>query len=256
MGEEGLTDGSSGPLDGRRVVVVGASSGIGREVVIAATHAGAFVAAAARRFDQLRELAGKCGPTVHPVVCDVRSTMGCELAARAATDFLGSVDTLVFATGINPLGLLEDTDSEAWAEVLETNLIGASMFTRALLPTLRATATARTDRRRPRAAYLSSHAVGRPWPGLGAYAASKGGLDTLVGAWRAECPEIDFTRIVVGPTITGVAGWDRELATTMFRRWDEEGYLGEHAPVEASVVAAAIVDWMAADEVPEDLHLV
>jgi NAD(P)-dependent dehydrogenase (short-subunit alcohol dehydrogenase family) len=250
-------DAGAESLAGHRIVVVGASSGIGREIVVAATRAGGAVAAAARRFDQLRELAGKCGPMVHPVVCDVRSTIGCELAARSAADFLGVVDTLVFATGINHLGLLEDTDADAWLEVLETNLVGASMFTRAMLPLLRQPADRHVDGRRPRAAYLSSHSVARPWPGLGAYAASKAGLETLVEAWRAECPEVDFTRVVVGPTITGMAdGWDRELATTMFGRWDDEGYLGEHAPVEASAVAAAIVDWMAADDVPAELRLV
>jgi NAD(P)-dependent dehydrogenase (short-subunit alcohol dehydrogenase family) len=253
----GSGEAGPGSLAGRRIVVVGASSGIGREIVVAATRAGALVVAAARRFDQLRELAGKCGPTVHPVVCDVRSAMGCELAVRSAADFLGAFDTLVFATGINHLGLLEDTPSGAWLEMLETNLVGAAVLTRAALPYLRRSAKNDAGGRRPRAAYLSSHSVARPWPGLGAYAASKAGLDTLVEAWRAECPEVDFTRVVVGPTITGMADdWDRETATTMFERWAAEGYLGEHAPVEASVVASDIVDWIGDDEVPAELRLV
>jgi NAD(P)-dependent dehydrogenase (short-subunit alcohol dehydrogenase family) len=248
------------PLAGRRVVVVGASSGIGRAVVVAATEAGAVVAAAARRFDRLRDLAAECGSRVYPVQCDVRSNIGCELAMRTATDHIGPIDALLFATGVNHLGLLENTDTEAWQTVLETNLVGAALCTRAALPYLRLASTCgdrAVERRRGRVAYLSSHSVDEPWPGLGAYAVSKAGLDTMVEAWRAECPEIDFTRVVVGPTITGMADdWNPELASTMFTQWGEQGCLGAHAPVEATVVADAIVEWMAAPVAAPDLSMV
>jgi NAD(P)-dependent dehydrogenase (short-subunit alcohol dehydrogenase family) len=72
-----------------------------------------------------------------------------------------------------------------------------------------------------------------PWPGLGAYIVSKAALDKLVEAWRAELPNIGFTRLVVGDCGGGegdarsgfVEEWDPELAAELVPRWLERGYL-------------------------------
>ena len=191
-------------LAGRRVLVVGASSGIGREVVLAATRAGARVALAARRYDHLQEVAAEAaevGDEAVALQCDVRKPIACELAVQAAVQQLGGIDVVVFATGINRLAWLAETSVDAWRDLVDTNLIGAALVTQAVLPHLRDT--------HGRIGYLSSHAVARPWPGLGAYAATKAALDTMVAGWRVEEPDVAFTRFVVGPTVTGMAdAWD------------------------------------------------
>jgi NAD(P)-dependent dehydrogenase (short-subunit alcohol dehydrogenase family) len=236
--------------------VVGASSGIGRQVALAAAAEGAAVVVAARRFDRLRDVVQEAGAGVDAVQCDVRSAISTELAVKAAVQHLEAIDTVVFATGINHLGLLEQTDHDAWMTVLETNLVGAAMVTRAVLPYLRR-ATGTVGSMGGRIGYLSSHSVPRPWPGLGAYAASKAGLDTLVQAWRTECPDVTFTRIVVGPTITGMAdAWDPEVAAAMFELWQEMGYFDGHTPAPVEEVAESIVAWMADDQPPDDVALV
>ena len=66
-----------------------------------------------------------------------------------------------------------------------------------------------------------------PWPGLGAYAVSKAALDKLVEAWRAEHPDIGFTRVIVGECMGGEGdsvpgfadGWDQELAAEVMPVW-------------------------------------
>ncbi len=234
-------------LEGRRILIVGASSGIGRATALAAARAGARVAIAARRLDRLQQVAGEAGEAVWPVQCDVRVPVACELVARAVEQQLGGLDTLVYATAINHLVLLAETDIDTWRDLLETNLVGAALVTRATLPALVSAGG--------RVAFLSSDSVARPFPGLGAYAASKAGLETLTAAWRAEVSEVTFTRVVVGPTLTGMAdGWDPDLAATMFEWWHSIGYL-DREPVEPEWVAQRMVRWMAAEDPPEELDL-
>ncbi|MBI2706562.1 MAG: SDR family NAD(P)-dependent oxidoreductase [Actinobacteria bacterium] len=247
---------SEGLLAGQHVLVVGASSGIGRAVALEAAAEGASVVAGARRFDLLRELVDEAGPAVFPVQCDVRSPISCELAVKAAVSHLEGLDSVVFATGVNHLAFLQDTPREDWLAVLETNLVGAAILTRTVLPHLQP-ADRSAGSVGGRLAYLSSHSVAQPWPGLGAYAASKAGLDAMTTAWRAECADVVFTRVVVGPTITGMAdAWDPELAASIFDLWREKGLFDGYEPVEADVVAKALIEWMVADDPPADLRLV
>jgi NAD(P)-dependent dehydrogenase (short-subunit alcohol dehydrogenase family) len=247
---ERLVDGGSSTegLAGRRVLVVGASSGIGRAVGIAAARAGAHVALVARRYDQLETVEGEAGSNAVALQCDVRAPIACELAVQAAVQRFGGLDTVVFATGINRLALLADTSVEAWRDLFDTNVIGAALITRAVLSQLKANVG--------RIAYLSSHSVPSPWPALGAYAASKAALDTMIAGWRVEEPTITFTRVVVGPTITGMADdWDPTLAATMFETWDAAGYM-VHEPKPPEWVAGRILEWAASTTPDDDVVLI
>jgi NAD(P)-dependent dehydrogenase (short-subunit alcohol dehydrogenase family) len=235
-------------VTGRRVLVVGASSGIGRAVGIAAARAGARVVLAARRYNQLQDVEREAGGDVVAVQCDVRSPIACELAVKAAVQRLDGLDAVVFAAGVNRLSMLADTSVEDWRALVETNLIGAALVTQAVLSELR--------HEHGRIAYLSSHSVLRPWPALGAYAATKAGLDTMISGWRSEEPDVVFTRVVVGPTITGMADdWDPETAAVMFERWAEAGYMA-HEPVTPEWVADQIVAWATSAQPVNDLVLV
>ena len=69
-------------LAGHRVLVVGASAGIGRATGVATARAGAHVALAARRLDLLREVVEQIGPVVFPVHCDVREPSACAEVVR------------------------------------------------------------------------------------------------------------------------------------------------------------------------------
>jgi NAD(P)-dependent dehydrogenase (short-subunit alcohol dehydrogenase family) len=211
-----------------RLLVVGASSGIGRAVALLAARDGTDVVAAARRADRLDEL------PVRTVVCDARRAEDCEAVVAAAVAQLGGLDAVVYAAGVSPLVAVADADADVWHEVLETNVVGAALVVRAALPHLIAASGC--------AVFLSSDSVPRPYPGLVAYAASKAALDTLVAGWRAECPEVTFTRVAVGPTVTGFAdGWSPERAAVYFTRWEAEAYMAPAQPIMTPDQVAAEV---------------
>jgi len=210
-----------------RVVVVGASSGLGRSIAIGLGERGARVALMARRKERLVDAASLAGPDALAIGCDVTDQESCQLAIGEAAGEMGGIDALVYATGIGPLGRLAEVDVATWRNVFDTNVIGAALITAAALPHL-------TDSKGT-AAYLSSISASStpPWPGLGAYAVSKAALDKLVEAWIAEHPEIGFTRVTVGDCAGGEgdsmtefnAGWDIELATELVPTWMARQYI-------------------------------
>jgi NAD(P)-dependent dehydrogenase (short-subunit alcohol dehydrogenase family) len=199
------------------MVVVGASSGIGRAVGIQAAQAGASVAFAARRAELLEGAVATAGGKSFAVPCDVRDDRQCARVIDEAADKFGGLDAVVYATGKSPLFRLADADGDMWREVIETNIIGAAMVTRAALPHLEASSG--------RMLFLSSSSVGRPYPGLVAYATSKAALNEYARGLRNEYPWLRVTTFVVGPTMSEFAdNWDPELAVAMMGRWGAEGY--------------------------------
>ncbi len=212
-----------------RIVVVGASSGLGRCIGIGLAKRGSQIALLARRIERLQDAAKDAGPGTIALACDVTSTESCQSAIAEAASQLGGIDALVYTPAIGPLQALVDTDAETWRRVFDTNVIGAALVTTAAIPHLTATNGV--------AVYLSSVSASLtpPWPGLGSYAVSKAALDKLVEAWRAEHPTIGFTRVVVGDcaggegdAMTGFAdGWDPELAGHFYPQWTARKYLAD-----------------------------
>ena len=209
-----------------RVVVVGASSGLGRAIGVGLARRGATVALLARRRERLVEAAREAGAGALAIACDVTNEDSCrEAITEAATD-LGGIDGLVYATGIGPLGRIADLDAATWRRAFDTNVTGAALVTAAAIEHLTASGGA--------AAYLSSVSASLtpPWPGLAAYIVSKAALDKLVDAWRAEHPDVGFTRVIVGDTGGGTGdsqsefatGWDMNLAAELMPVWIERKY--------------------------------
>jgi NAD(P)-dependent dehydrogenase (short-subunit alcohol dehydrogenase family) len=210
-----------------RTVIVGASSGLGRSIATGLGQRGATVALLARRHDRLVDAAKEAGPGSLAIACDVTDTASCQEAIAEAAAGLGGIDALLYATGVGHLGRLVDIDVEAWRHPVDPNVIGAALITAAAMPHLTASSGV--------AAYLSSvnGSLTPPWPGLGAYAASKAALETLVEAWRAEHPTVGFTRIVVGDCAGGkgpsvsefINNWDMELLSELFPIWEARNLL-------------------------------
>jgi NAD(P)-dependent dehydrogenase (short-subunit alcohol dehydrogenase family) len=210
-----------------RTVVVGASSGLGRSIGIGMAQRGAHVALLARRYENLVAAAEEAGGGAVAIRCDVTDETSCASAIKEAVDALGGIDALVYSTGIGPLSRIEDLDAATWRRAFDTNAIGASLVTAAALPHLQAS--------RGAAAYLSSVSASltAPWPGLSAYLVSKAALDKLVEAWRAEHPEVGFTRVTVGDCIGGEGAsttqfaneWDSDLAIELGPLWFERGFM-------------------------------
>src|SRR5580700_11432401 len=127
-------------LDGRVVVVTGASSGLGAAVAVAAAEAGADVVLGARREDRLAGTAkavAATGARVVDVVADVRRVEDCGRLAAAALDTFGRLDGLVNCAGVaSALPALKET-ADDYRNVLETNLMGTYWMCQAAAPLMR-----------------------------------------------------------------------------------------------------------------------
>lgn len=210
-----------------RVVVVGASSGLGRCAGTDLGDRGNRVALLARRHDRLVEAAKEAGPDALAIACDVTDEKSCRTAVEQAAAGLGGIDALVYTTGVGPLAPVEKTDADTWRHVMDTNVIGAALITNAALPHL--TASAGT------AVYLSTvgASLTPAWPGFAGYHVSKAALEKLVEAYRVEHPEVGFTRFVVRDCGGGEGdsrtefnnGWDMAYAAEVVPLWRQRGYL-------------------------------
>ena len=114
---------------------------------------------------------------------------------------------------------------------------------RAALPHLRAV--------NGRAVFISATSVGRPLPGMGAYATSKAALEELARAWRSEHPEVSFSTVAIGMTLgTGVTdNWDGDLLGELSTVWSARGSCVRQRPratCSATEVADTVVSVLAA----------
>jgi NAD(P)-dependent dehydrogenase (short-subunit alcohol dehydrogenase family) len=229
-------------LEGRRILVVGASSGLGRATAIAASAAGARVALAARRTARLDEAAEEAGNGAVVVPCDVCDEASVQAAVRSTLARLGGLDALVYAPGIATFQPIAEVDAETWRAVLDTNLVGPALVTRAALPHLEAA--------RGKAVYFSSIVIddAPPRPLNAPYVVSKVALESLVRAFQGEHRKVGFTTIALGDTITEFGQEsDPALLAGLVERWTRQDYMYGRT-MNAEGVAVQVVGVLAATE--------
>ncbi len=178
-------------LQGSRVLLVGASSGIGRATAIAGARGGGRIAVVGRRAAQLDEVVEAAGGGL-TLPADLRQQEDCQRVVAEAIEKLGGLDAVIVPIGYSPLSFLRHADSALWADAYATNVTAPSLVTAAAVEALGGTSTLFL--------YLSSVSVANPAHGLGVYAASKAALDHSIIGWRLEHPEHRFTRLSVGAT--------------------------------------------------------
>jgi NAD(P)-dependent dehydrogenase (short-subunit alcohol dehydrogenase family) len=164
-------------LLGRQVALVtGGGGSLGREIALHLAAAGAAVAVVARSEDQLAETAAlveAAGGRALALPADVTDVAAVDAAVRSIEQSLGPIDLLVNNAGVSgPVAPLWEADPEEWWSAVETNLRGAFLCCRAVLPGLVA-------RRRGRIVNVTSNAGIYRWPYLSAYAISKAALIKL-----------------------------------------------------------------------------
>ena len=239
-------------LDGKRVLVVGASSGVGREVARQVAAAGGRVVLAARRADVLAEAVAEicgAGDEAHAQPLDVADQASCQSGVRVALETLGGLDGMVYAPGISPLMALAEATHEDWLRVLSVNLIGASHVTAAAIEAL--------DRDGGRAVYVGSYSVRQSLPGLGLYSTSKVALDGLIDAWRMEAPNVDFTRALLGNTsgTEFAAGWGAERTGEFTKMWIERGLFPAPTMMSLETAGEAIASVLAIRGYVDDIAI-
>lgn len=216
--------------DGLRLLVVGASSGIGLAVVERGVRAGCRVFGAARTSTpELLDAA-----SYHR--CDITDPGACKDLLQRAVTHLGGLDVVIFAAGLSPVAPLATTDDDVWRDILNTNVVGAAMVIRhALEPLTEANG---------QAIFVSSTMVGRPWPGMVPYSVSRAALEELLRGARVEYPALRISTVTVGPTRTGFERrWNAETASSAIDRWRAEGYLSPSGrSLEPDEVACGLLD--------------
>jgi NAD(P)-dependent dehydrogenase (short-subunit alcohol dehydrogenase family) len=184
-----------------RVAITGATSGLGlalAEAFAARGDAVAFVARDSVRVGRVaRAVAGS-----HGIVGDVANKHDIHAIALQIGGALGGLDVLVnnaSSLGPVPLALLADTDCEDFELALATNLLGPFRLTKALLGALAASAREGGGTRRSLVVNVTSDAAATPYPGWGAYGASKAALLHLSRIWHEELQPHGVAVMAVDP---------------------------------------------------------
>jgi len=159
-----------GFLDGKTAVVTGGNRGIGRGIVEALHREGAMVFLTAREESAAATAAKEVGARARGVVCDVRSFEQVQHLFREVDKSTGGLDVLVNNAGVGFFKPVPDTSPEDWRALIETNLNGVFYCCHEGIPLMR----------KKGGGYIfniSSLAGKNPFPGGGAYNASKFGLN-------------------------------------------------------------------------------
>ncbi len=166
-------------LTGRRVLVTGASSGLGAETCRSLVGCGAAVAMLARRKDRLDELREELGERAVSVPCDVTDMDGLETAVAQAVRSLGGLDGVIAAAGRAMAGGLVTGSPQAWRELIDLNLLGPLATVRYAVPHF-------PEAGRRDVVLVGSAAAITPMPGTSIYSASKAGLRAAFESLRLE----------------------------------------------------------------------
>ena len=170
------------PVREQVVVVVGASSGIGRETALRFAKKGAKVVVSARSEQGLaslvQEIRGAGGEAIS-VAADVAEFEQVQAVADRAVAEYGRIDTWVHNAAVLLHALFEDTTPEEFSRVIDVNLKGQAYGAMAALPYLRREG-------RGSLIHVSSIEARRAFPYHSAYSAAKHGIDGFVEAMRVE----------------------------------------------------------------------
>jgi len=185
-------------LNGLRVLITGASQGIGRALVVEAAKRGCKVLAAARSQPLLDELAAevrKASGIIETVVADVTKPEDRQAMVEAATRHFGGLDVLINNAGIGATGHFMDSEPEVLRQIFETNFFGLTETTRVFLPLLKKGTT-------PAIVNISSVVGKRALPARSLYSSSKFAVMGFSEAIRAELAKDGIDVIVVSPGLT------------------------------------------------------
>lgn len=213
-------------LEGKWVVVTGASQGIGAALARAFATAGSEVVVAARSIDKLEALATEIGGVAHPV--DLLDDGQTERFIEEVEATHGPIDVLINNAGIETTQAAAATDVGTIRDVVRLNVEAQMVLTRNVLPGM-------LERRSGHLVYLSSLAGTASFPTMSHYAATKAAITNFAGSvrWETRKHGVGVTIVAPGPVDTDM--WDRveELgggAGNVRRRFEHLQLLPKLAP--------------------------
>ena len=167
-------------LRGARVLVTGASSGIGQACAEVFAAAGASLVLVARRLDRLQQIAERLDVPTRLIELDVRDRAAIEQAMARLPGDWGEIDVLVnnagLAAGLEPL---QDGDPDDWDRMVDTNVKGLLYVTRAIVPGM-------IERGRGHVINIGSIAGHETYPNGAVYCATKAAVDRITAGLRMD----------------------------------------------------------------------
>ena len=212
----------SNSLDGKVVVISGASMGVGKATAERCADDGAMVVLLARRKQLLDEIAENIGANAVPIATDVTCSDQVRTTFEQVAVQFGRVDVLVNSAGASRIRLIEEASDDDIAVTVATNLLAPIYTTRAAIPLLRAAGGGDIIN-------LSSEITLDHLPMMTLYAATKHGLNGFTEAMAKELrrESIRVTLVILGAVDdTGIhenfGPGDIERAWPI---WEADGYL-------------------------------
>lgn len=210
-----------------RILLTGATGGIGQQLAEHLSRGGARLLLVGRQAERLEQLVGRCHGRAEGVCADITERAGRETVVQAARR-LGGINLLINAAGVNHFSLLDQHDEDAIAALVQLNVTATLQLTHRLLPMLR-------QQERAMVVNIGSTFGSIGYPGFAAYCASKFALRGFSEALRRELADTRVKVLYIAPRATrtsmneqSVVAMNDELKVAM----------DEPAWVAAAVVAA------------------
>jgi 3-hydroxybutyrate dehydrogenase len=217
-------------LEGRRIVVTGASRGIGRTIAHEVARRGAKVALLARNEADLAavasEIESETGRSAVAVRCDITDANEVKAALQRALSAMGGVDGLVNNAGVQgSFATFADTSPDEFRRVVEVNLFGAIEVVRAVLPALLAGGTGSIVN-------IASMAGKMGVPAWSAYCSAKHGL---LGFTKTLALEVATSGVTCNAVCPGFVRTDMMSDATL-QTWGETLGLSRREIVKEVIV--------------------
>jgi len=197
-------------ISGRTVLVTGAARGIGAESARRLAQAGARLSLVGFEPEELAKVAAECGPEAIWFECDVTDTDALEGAVAGTVERFGAIDVCIANAGIATGAPLRHSDLGNYERTIEVNLLGVIRTVHACLP--------HVVERQGYVLAIASVAAAVHAPGMGAYSASKAGVEAFADSLRTEVKHLG---VDVG---VGYFSW---IDTEMVRGADRHPAFGE-----------------------------
>ena len=199
----------------KTILLTGAAGGIGSEIAIALSAAGATLVLVGLEQNNLDQLNQNIGGQHHTLTADIATSEGRDKILQYCQKLTDGIDILINNAGIGQFSLFQDMDSEHISAIININLTGTILLTQTLLPTL-------LERPKAQVVNIGSTLGSIGFPGSSVYCASKFGIRGFTEALNRELSDTSVQVSYFAPRATKttinddkVVAMNKELGTKM-----------------------------------------